>query len=99
MNIKVPENKLFAPPINIRVYDDRLVLGKPLIATRSLPLEAFVPWESVRPVVSEDAPRIVDEIPGAKHIATEVFLFFSFDQIFKLSIYLGTPKRKSRSFS
>lgn len=58
---------MFAPPLNIRVYDDR-VIAKPLIGTRSLPLEAFISWEAVRPNISEDAPKIVQEIPGAKSI-------------------------------
>jgi len=35
--VRIPEDKLFAPPINIKVFDDRLIY-KPLIGVRYLNL-------------------------------------------------------------
>lgn len=63
LKVAIPENPLFAPPINLLVYDDR-VIHKPLIAFRSLSTAHFIPWENVQ-VVQEDAPVVVKEIPGA----------------------------------
>jgi hypothetical protein len=41
MERDLSKKSLYAPPLNIRVFDDRLV-SKPLIATRSISLEPFV---------------------------------------------------------
>ncbi len=73
--MKIPENPLFAPPLNIRVYDDRLIL-KPLVALRSIPLSPFIPWaqpsEQDLAVLNENIRKPVDQIPGAALIKEEV---------------------------
>jgi hypothetical protein len=63
--VPVPENQLFAPPINIKVKDDRLI-HQPLVATRSISMTPFIPWTPEEPIVREDVTPVVDKIPGAK---------------------------------
>lgn len=71
MDVKIPEDKMFAPPINVRVYDDRL-LNKPLLATRSIPIVPFIPWGEDNKLAiqaaGEQMPEKVEGIPGAAFI-------------------------------
>lgn len=69
MNLQVPDNRIYAPPINIKVYDDRLI-HKPLIATRSISMSPFIPWDqdtdALKALNQENFKPTVDKIPGAK---------------------------------
>ena len=69
--VKVPENKLFSIPVNIRVYDDRVI--KTLVATRSISLTQFIPWDDTAQaeLQIEDQPKRVSGIPGASLIKKE----------------------------
>jgi hypothetical protein len=75
LEVKLPSSRLFAPPLNIRVYDDR-VLYKALVATRSISLAPFITWDdskdeiSIVPLDDETKPKVVDKIPGAKEEAS-----------------------------
>jgi len=69
LNVQIPEDPLFAPPINIQVYDDR-VIHKPLVAFRSLNSAQFIPWQKVE-VVPENTPPVVENIPGASQLSEE----------------------------
>lgn len=64
--LQVPEDPLYAPSLNIRVFDDR-VISKPNIATRSLSLASWYPWnKDPLPSVEQDTEiKVVNEIPGA----------------------------------
>eukprot|EP01114_Cavostelium_apophysatum_P012665 TRINITY_DN2890_c0_g1_i2.p1 TRINITY_DN2890_c0_g1~~TRINITY_DN2890_c0_g1_i2.p1 ORF type:complete len:2032 (+),score=608.70 TRINITY_DN2890_c0_g1_i2:72-6098(+) len=45
LDVKIPEDVMFAPPINIKVIDDRLVY-KPIVGVRSISTTPFIPWNS-----------------------------------------------------
>jgi len=67
LSVKVPENRLFTLPINIRVKDDRLI-QHPIIGTRSIAITPYIPWTDVSPSyheLDEHLPKPVNEIPGA----------------------------------
>eukprot|EP00033_Pygsuia_biforma_P002484 GCRY01002754.1.p1 GENE.GCRY01002754.1~~GCRY01002754.1.p1 ORF type:complete len:1277 (-),score=458.89 GCRY01002754.1:265-4095(-) len=64
--VKVPMNPLYAPYINVRVYDSRLLgANTPLVASTSIPLAPYIPWSSSKPLSLLPPP--VDDIPGALH--------------------------------
>jgi len=64
--VKVPLDPLFAPPINIKIYDDRLI-HHPLGGTRSISLASYIPWKAkAAEEHSEDIPPAIEGIPGAK---------------------------------
>ncbi|KAJ3431796.1 c2 calcium-dependent membrane targeting [Anaeramoeba flamelloides] len=60
---KVPLSHLFAPNINVRVYDNKKI-SKPLVASGSISLAQFIPWADV-PLQSSNLPPKIDRIPGA----------------------------------
>eukprot|EP01119_Soliformovum_irregulare_P020127 TRINITY_DN648_c0_g1_i1.p1 TRINITY_DN648_c0_g1~~TRINITY_DN648_c0_g1_i1.p1 ORF type:complete len:1282 (+),score=464.21 TRINITY_DN648_c0_g1_i1:141-3986(+) len=72
LDVKIPEDKLYSVPLNIKVYDDRLIT-KPMVAYRSLSLTPFLPWTSPPTMeeLDENAPKMVTEIPGAALAAKE----------------------------
>jgi hypothetical protein len=77
--VSVPEDPLFAPPINIKVYDERLLGAyKPLVAARSFSMLPFLPWkdqvkmdENMKKQLEsaqEDTLQKVEKIPGSAYI-------------------------------
>ncbi len=76
LDVRLPSSRLFAPPLNMRVYDDRGIY-KALIATRSLSLAPFITWDDTPVETSmvhlEDDPKpiVVTTIPGANPDAKE----------------------------
>eukprot|EP00027_Filamoeba_sp_ATCC50430_P012373 CAMPEP_0168566368 /NCGR_PEP_ID=MMETSP0413-20121227/14383_1 /TAXON_ID=136452 /ORGANISM="Filamoeba nolandi, Strain NC-AS-23-1" /LENGTH=1321 /DNA_ID=CAMNT_0008598385 /DNA_START=51 /DNA_END=4013 /DNA_ORIENTATION=- len=73
--VQVPENPLFAPPINIQVYDDRKIV-RPLAGLRTISISPFVSWynmsaENAGKGMDEGNTPVVDSIPGASLIKEE----------------------------
>lgn len=73
--VNIPKDPLFAPSINVRVFDDRMV-HKPLVGTRSIGIAPFVTFYGRKKQLEDleaDLPKSVDleDIPGAKLIKPE----------------------------
>ncbi len=41
--MKLPENPLFSPAVEVKVFDHR-VIYKPLIGATTIPIDALLPW-------------------------------------------------------
>eukprot|EP01091_Cochliopodium_minus_P016955 TRINITY_DN6513_c0_g1_i1.p1 TRINITY_DN6513_c0_g1~~TRINITY_DN6513_c0_g1_i1.p1 ORF type:complete len:1344 (+),score=430.13 TRINITY_DN6513_c0_g1_i1:61-4092(+) len=61
--VRLPLNPLYAPTVNVRVYDSRSIT-KPLVATTAIPLAPLMPWSNLEKK-RENLPPLVDTIPGA----------------------------------
>eukprot|EP01091_Cochliopodium_minus_P000588 TRINITY_DN10526_c0_g1_i1.p1 TRINITY_DN10526_c0_g1~~TRINITY_DN10526_c0_g1_i1.p1 ORF type:complete len:683 (-),score=269.35 TRINITY_DN10526_c0_g1_i1:77-2125(-) len=86
MDIQIPQDLLFVPPINFRVFDKRL-LGSPLVATRSTSLFPYVTWankEEAKEILQAEVInadiKVIDEIPGSGMILSGL------DKIVKMDV-------------
>jgi hypothetical protein len=77
LDVKIPEDKLYSVPLNIRVYDHRGL--KYLVGTRSVPLNPFLPWngENLSKEQGDTVTVEVSNIPGAQFIKEVAFHKFS----------------------
>ena len=97
LQVKLPASRIYSPPLNIRVYDDRLIY-KPLVAARAISLASYIPWEDPLPIAEvasvDDEQRviIVDKIPGAsgkEEIAPVRYFCFSILYCLTLKLIFG----------
>lgn len=67
LSVPLPLEQVFAPVINVRVFDDRPIFGKVLVGTASIPIAPYLPWNKGKvPFEKQGLPLRVNEIPGAR---------------------------------
>eukprot|EP00003_Mantamonas_plastica_P023874 TRINITY_DN4363_c0_g1_i1.p1 TRINITY_DN4363_c0_g1~~TRINITY_DN4363_c0_g1_i1.p1 ORF type:complete len:910 (+),score=331.98 TRINITY_DN4363_c0_g1_i1:865-3594(+) len=62
MPIQLPLNPLYAPTINMRVYDRRLGVACE-VGSASIPIGPFMPWTNME-IPRHNLPPLVDDVPG-----------------------------------
>ena len=58
--VELPENPLFAPAVNVRVYDGGSVVG-----SSSIPLAGYLPWSGLDRPKESTVEHFEGDIPGA----------------------------------